>query len=555
MISSLTITNYALIRSLELRPEPGLNIITGETGAGKSIMLGALSLLRGARADARVVTDPAAKSVVEAVFALDPTSAAAIAPILLDADIDMNSEACIIRREVSPSGRSRAFINDIPTTLAVLEAVADHLVDIHSQHKNLLLARGDFQLQVLDRLADNAALLADYHRAYSEYRQSLHRYTSTRDAIAAARADADFIQYQFEQIDALNLLANEDSDLEARRAELSADAALTDNILAASDALTGDNSAVELAERAIDALTDLAQANDLYEPLLRRLESANVEIRDIAETLERQAADCRSNPEEIDDIDRRLSQINSLKARHHCDSVNDLIALRQDLADRLILVADGDTVLHQREMEARRLKRAAMAVATELSTRRIAAAQALQQELRSRAVPLGLPNLVCDLAVDTGKLNADGIDTVDFRFAFNKNQTPLPIGQTASGGEISRVMLALKSILAERVCLPTIIFDEIDTGVSGDVARRMGRLMAQIGGQMQVIAITHLPQVAACGQAHFKVAKRDDELSTATFVQRLSDDERRHELALMVSGDPNDAAALATADSLLNQQL
>ena len=170
-------------------------------------------------------------------------------------------------------------------------------------------------------------------------------------------------------------------------------------------------------------------------------------------------------------------------------------------------------------------------------------------------MPLGLPNLVCDLAVDTGKLNADGIDTIDFRFAFNKNQTPLPIGQTASGGEISRVMLALKSILAERVCLPTIIFDEIDTGVSGDVARRMGRLMAQIGSQMQVIAITHLPQVAACGQAHFKVAKRDDELSTSTFVQRLSDDERRHELALMVSGDPNDAAALATADSLLNQHL
>ena len=220
-----------------------------------------------------------------------------------------------------------------------------------------------------------------------------------------------------------------------------------------------------------------------------------------------------------------------------------MIALRQNIADRLILVADGDTVLHQREMEARRLKRAAMAVATELSTRRIAAAQALQQELRSRAVPLGLPNLVCDLAVDTGKLNADGIDTIDFRFAFNKNQQPLPIGQTASGGEISRVMLALKSI------------DEIDTGVSGDVARRMGRLMAQIGSQMQVIAITHLPQVAACGQAHFKVAKRDDELSTSTFVQRLSDDERRHELALMVSGDPNDAAALATADSLLNQHL
>ena len=555
MISSLSITNYALIRSLELNPESGLNIITGETGAGKSIMLGALSLLRGARADARVVADPSAKSVVEAVFALDPASASAIAPILLDADIDMNSDTCIIRREVSPSGRSRAFINDIPTTLNVLEAVADHLVDIHSQHKNLLLARGDFQLQVLDRLADNSTLLAEYHKAFAEYRQSLHRYTSTRDAIAAARADADFIRYQFEQIDALNLLNNEDVDLEARRADLSADAALTDNLIAAADALDGDNSVVEIAARAIDALTSLAQANEAYEPLLRRLEAANVEICDIADTISRQAADCRSNPEEIEEIDHRLSQINTLKARHHCDSVNGLIALRQQLADRLALVADGDNVLHQREMEARRLKRAAMTIASELSSRRIAAAQALQQELRNRAIPLGLPNLVCDLAVETGKLNPDGIDAVDFRFAFNKNQQPLQIGQTASGGEISRLMLALKSILAEKVSLPTIIFDEIDTGVSGDVARRMGRLMAQIGSQMQVIAITHLPQVAACGKAHFKVAKHDDDTSTSTFVQRLSPEQRRHELALMVSGDPNDTTALATADSLLNQQL
>ncbi len=553
MISNLRISNYALIREIEIDPQEGLNIITGETGAGKSIILGALSLLQGHRADPKVVKNSQEKSVVEARFELSETLAKAIEPQLKEADAPIYDDYCILHREIAPSGRSRAFINDSPVTLNVLQQVADRLIDIHSQHKNLLIADGDFQRQVLDNLASNDVLLSEYHGIYAEYRQALRRFTDARDAIERTRSDVDYLQYQLDELQQMKLKAGEDNELEAQRNELASSSEIAGRLGEAATAMSlGEQNVSTLTATALDALQRIAEFDPEYQKLAERLYTVHVELTDIADTLTDKASILRDDPAALEQAENRLSRINSLKSKHKVDSVDELIAICDNLADRLAQVANADKVLETLEHQARVLKRRALEAATNLSNKRKEAAAKLKSTLEERATPLGLSNLVCEIAIETGKLNPNGIDTVDYRFAFNKNQTPLPIGSTASGGEISRVMLALKSILAEHINLPTIIFDEIDTGVSGDVANRMGALMASIGKSMQVIAITHLPQVAACGTSHFKVFKRDNDESTETSIISLSPKQRRHELALMLSGDPDEPSALATADKLLN---
>jgi DNA repair protein RecN (Recombination protein N) len=554
MISSLSISNYALIREIEIKPVAGLNIITGETGAGKSIMMGALSLLQGRRADLSVVNNPAEKAVVEAVFELDADTAKALHPILQEAEVTENDGYCILRREILPSGRSRAFVNDVPATLPVLEQISAHLIDIHSQHKNLLLADSSFQLSVLDKLAENEALLAQYHGVYADYRKALRRYVDARDSIERTRADADYLEYQLDEIDHLQLVADEDTELAERREALEAASAIGSHLVDAADALMwADGNAVQQVKRAIDALADVSEISAEFRPLLDRLQVVKVELADIADSVALSASGVRDDSQTLEDIDDRLGRLNQLMSKHKVDSVNALIAKGDDMRRRLAEAADADNVLGSLEQAARALKKQAVTLATELSQRRSTAAHVLEQKICERAMPLGLDNLVCNIAITVGKLNADGHDTIEFLFAFNKNQQPMPIGDTASGGEISRVMLALKSILADHIHLPTIIFDEIDTGVSGDVAARMGALMAAIGSRMQVITITHLPPVAARGAAHFKVYKRDNDTSTQTYIAPLSPAERRMEIALMLSGNADDPAALATADSLLNQ--
>ncbi len=554
MISSLVISNYALIRDIDFEPENGLNIITGETGAGKSIIMGALSLLQGRRADLKVVANTNEKSVVEARFELTPELLSTIRPILEEAESPIYEDYCILHREISPSGRSRAFINDSPVTLNILEQISDRLIDIHSQHKNLLIADSDFQRKVLDNLAKNDLLLEQYHSIYTDYRHALRNFADTRDSIERTKMDADYLQYQLDELQALNLIAGEDADLESQREEFANSSDLSSYISDAANAMTlGDQNAETLTAKALDALRHIAELSPEYQQLAERLETMRVELTDIAETLTLQASNLRNDPEALEQIDQRLSRLSSLKTKHKVETVDELIAVRDKLAGRLAELADADNVLNTLERKARALKRDAIEVATAISNNRKSAAKKLEALLRERAMPLGLPNLVCDIAVSTGKLNPEGIDTVEYLFAFNKNQSPLPIGQTASGGEISRVMLALKSILAEHINLPTIIFDEIDTGVSGDVANRMGALMASIGKSMQVITITHLPQVAACGNAHFKVFKHDNEEATETSIIRLNNEQRRSELALMLCGNPSDSSALSTADSLLKQ--
>ena len=555
MITSLRISNYALIRELELKPDPAFNIITGETGSGKSIIMGALSLLTGRRSDAKTFGVQLEKSAVEADFTLTPDLSEAINAILAEAgagDQALCTGTCVLRREIAPSGRSRAAVNGVQVQLAVLGSVTALLLDIHSQHKNLLLAEPAFQLEVLDTLAKNADLLADYHRIYADYRVALNKFAGTRDEIERTRADADYLEYQFNELDNLDLTEGEEEELEQQRVALANASELGESLTAAANALTwSDANVSDLLGNAISALNEAGAISDEYTAYAERLQAVADEVDDIADAVSRQAMSMREDPQNLEEIEQRLSRIYALKHKHRVETVEDLIEIRDNLAARLAALNDAEHLLKELELAARNLKRTALEKASVISSRRKTAAADLVKELTSRARPLGMDNLTVDVKVTTGKLNPDGTDTVEFLFAFNKNQEPAPIGNRASGGEISRVMLALKSITAEHQHLPTIIFDEIDTGVSGDVANRMGALMGEISRHMQVLTITHLPQVAAKGRRHFKVFKRDDDTSTRTFITELSDGERRAELALMLSGDPADQTALAAADNLL----
>lgn len=554
MIVSLSISNYALIDHLEIALDDGFNIITGETGAGKSIILGALGMLLGARADARVIRDAKCKSVVEAEFRPYAQLQGVLSPILAEAQVDDGGEVCILRRELSPSGRTRAFVNDTPVTLTFLRQVAVHLVDIHSQHQNLLLADAAYQLSVIDRMAGNAALLADYKAAYSEYKQMLLQYTKTRDMVSRNKADADFIAYQLEELNDMQLRAGEQAELESQRRMLAHAGVLREHLGAATSALgASDSGALDALDTAITHCRAMASVIADADDMADRLDSVAIEVKDILDTLAARADGVTADPAMLEAIEERLSRLYSLELKHHVDTVEELIAVRDKMAEQLAAISNSDDILAALEASARELKRKAMALARELSQRRRVAGDAFAERLRDMAAPLGMANLRCEVAMTQGKLGADGIDTIELMFAFNKNQKLSSVAATASGGEISRLMLCVKSILAEKMSLPSIIFDEIDTGVSGDIANRIARMMADIARSIQVVTITHLPQVAARGRCHFKVYKEDDDTATATRISRLTSEQRVSELALMLSGDPHDETALEAARAMLRK--
>lgn len=562
MIKSLLISNYALISNIEIEFDPGFNIITGETGAGKSIILGALGLLLGERADMRVVREAARKSVIEAVFGIG--DAPGVAGMLAELGFESVDGDCILRRELLPGGRSRAFVNDSPVTLPVLRQIAVRLIDIHSQHQNLLLASPEYQLEILDNLAETASLLESYREAYAVYRRSLRQYTETRDMIRRNRDDADYLAFQYNELEAMELQPGEHESLEHERETLSNLDGLLEQIDRAITPLAGEpanvQTALDEAVSAVESLAiDLADDDADTEPdvdfhnLSERLESARIELADIADTLMEYRSSLNADPGRLEEVEERLSRLYSLETKHHVANADELIEIRDRLGSQLATLEDGDRVLARLEAEAKRAKKAAVTLATELSDRRTSAASVFARQLREAASPLGMPNLRCDISFTRGKLGHDGFDQVQYLFAFNKNQALMPLGGAASGGEISRLVLTVRAILAERMHLPSIIFDEVDTGVSGDVATRMAAMMASMSRSLQVICITHLPGVAAMGRVHFKVYKEDDENSTTTRIRRLDRAAREAELALMLSGKPDDPAALATARSLLDR--
>ena len=557
MIKTLHISNYALIDEIDIDFAPGFNIITGETGAGKSIILGALALLLGGRADMRAIRRGERKSVIEAVFSV--SDAAGIEEILdyhgLDAPIEGE---CILRRELSPGGRSRAFVNDSPVTLQQLRDVAMRLVDIHSQHQNLLLADPEYQLDILDSMAGTHELLDRYRRAYAAFRVALKQYTDTRDLIRRNRDDAEYISYQYQELAEMNLQPGEHESLEQERDILANVGDIKENLsLALAPLVTGSSNAVDILREAVDAVQRLAvtlgdAADDIdFHALGERLESVRIEVADIADTLADADKNLMADPRRLMEVEERLGELYSLEMKHHVENADELIALRDRLQAQMEALDDGENIMAALATAAKRAKGVALTLAQELSDRRTAAATDFAAELRRRAAPLGMPNLRCEISITRGKLGPAGMDQVQFLLGFNKNQALMPVGSTASGGEISRLMLTIKSMVAERMKLPSIIFDEVDTGVSGDIAGRMAAMMLAISRHIQVITITHLPGVAAMGRRHFKVYKEDSETDTNTRIRTLSEHERVAELALMISGSETDEAALANARALL----
>jgi len=551
MLQTLHISNYALIDRVDITFGPGLNIITGETGAGKSIMLGALGLLLGDRAELRVIRDRERKSVIEASFTVEGYSA--LKRHCVDNDIEWDDQICMLRRELSPSGRSRAFINDSPVTLAQLRGVAMQLVDVHSQHQNLLLATPEYQLSIIDSLAGNQERLHTYTQLYTDYKNAVVRYRKQRKSITQALEDEDFTRFQLSQLEELNLTNGEQEELERERDLLTNVGQVKGSLARVINALQGesDTDAMTLIRSAADETQQLIHAIDDGEALAQRLESLRIELGDIVDTLVDYDSRINADPARLEAIEDRLTDIYTMQRKHHVDTVGELIEIRDGLRKKLQAITHGDEELQQLEDTAKRAKARAMEAAEALSTVRKEEAARFGEELRERAMPLGMKNLVVEIQVAQGEMTQTGIDRVEFLFAFNKNQTPLRVGETASGGEISRLMLCIKSLVASKMLLPSLIFDEIDTGVSGDVANRMGMMMLDIAQNMQVIAITHLPQVAAKGHTHYKVYKEDDDHSTQTHIRELDANERIDELAVMLSGCKDDEAARSAARSLL----
>ena len=552
MIESLHISNYALIDKIDIDFHVGLNIITGETGAGKSIILGALSLILGERADTKVVRDNQKKSVIEAIFSARGYKS--LEQYCSENEIDWDNEQCILRREITPNGRSRAFVNDTPVSLTQLQFIAQQLVDIHSQHQNQLLSSADYQLNVIDNLAKNEGLLKEYSSRYSAFRNAVRKLKTTRNLIEQNNSEEEFMRFQLQHLERMNLVAGEQSELEKERDMLANMTDIKMRLESALAALTHDNiNALSLIKEATDSCSHLSNILPNIEELASRLEASRIEIQDITETLSEYDNNLNADPNDLDAIEQRLSEIYSLQHRHNVNSVEELISIREEIKEKLNAIENSEDVLKQLEVEAKQAQRYALEIAKEISSARKKEAEIFAKMLTERALPLGMKNLQCKVDVtNTTSLQPNGIDNIEFLFAFNKNQQLMPIGGKASGGEISRLMLSIKSIIADKMQLPSIIFDEVDTGVSGDVASRMGEMMHNISRNIQVIAITHLPQVAAKGDWQYKVYKEDDDTTTQTQIKQLTTDERINEIAIMLSGSTIEDTAIANARSLLN---
>lgn len=552
MIESLHISNYALIDEIDIDFERGFNTITGETGAGKSIMLGALSLLLGGRADTKVVRDGTRKSVIEASFTVDDYTG--LKDYFAANELEWDDTRCILRREIAPNGRSRAFVNDSPVNLTQLRGVALLLVDIHSQHQNQLLSTPEYQLDIIDNLADTADKLALYRSAYEDYRRCRRKLIETREMIAKNASDAEYIRFQLDRLRRLDLQPDEQSRLENERDTLANMTGIKQTMNSLMALLSeGDTNALSMLERATDHCQELAGNIEATAELAARLESATIEVRDIAETLQDFDDNLHADPARLEAVEERLNEIYSLQRKHRVETVEELLNIQKALARKLRAIANSDDTLDELRKNMEDAQEKAVRLAEEVSEMRKKAAAEFAEQLKSTALPLGMKNLKVEISVGRTKLNANGCDNVEFLFAFNKNQTPMPVGLTASGGEISRLMLSIKALIGKKMQLPSIIFDEVDTGVSGDVANRMGDMMRDIASRIQVITITHLPQVAAKGGSHYKVYKEDDDVQTTTRVRRLDRKERLAELALMLSGSETEATALATAETLLKQ--
>lgn len=554
MLKQLKIANYALIDKLDISFAPGLTIITGETGAGKSIMMGALSLILGEKAESRAIRALDKKSVIEVVFNINEYG---LQHFFADNDIEYyNDGDCILRREISPNGRSRAFINDTPVTLPVMRALSVQLIDIHSQHSNMLLSSHRYQLDILDNLHSDKALPITYHNEYEKYKRIETRIHELRETNERRKAEEDYLQFQLSQIAELKLQPGEDIELEASERRLSNVNEIKNLLWQCEQLLEGDddgmNSILSGLAQVSANLSNLNRICDETGDMSDRLETVIIDIKDMSRSISAMQNDIVDDPAELERIRERLSNIYSLESKHRVKSVDELLELQKNFESQVSEIADFDEEISRLEKELSSQQAIVEDIAAKLSKHRHETSAIFETQLKELAVPLGMKNLQFKIEFEKIPFSATGIDAVKFLFSFNKQQPLMPVESTASGGEISRLMLCIKSIIAKSMKLPTIIFDEVDTGVSGDIANRMGELMKEISKNIQVITITHLPQVAAKGDNHFKVYKQDTDESTFTAVRQLDNKERVMEIAAMLSGDKVSEAAINNARTLLN---
>lgn len=553
MLKKLDIRNFTLIDHLEMALYPGFSVITGETGAGKSIVIGAIGLLLGNRADAKLVKRGCDKCIIEATFDLSIYHSDVLKDFFEDNDLDYEPEECLLRREVNANGKSRAFINDTPVTLALMRELGEQLIDVHSQHQNLLLSKEDFQLNVVDIIARDRQQLADYRAAFAEYRSAQRRLEELREQIATSRDNEDFLRFQQKELSEANLASGEQEQLE-QEAELMSHAEDIKRALHEADyGLSGDDTGIVNLTRSIAA--QLRSVADVYpeaQELAERLESCFVELKDISQEIASKVDDVEYDPQRFNLITQRLDTIYTLQQKFHVQTVDELLDRLNGINAQLDNIDHSDEELQELERSVEKLHTVCVEKAVVLTDMRRKSATVVEQELSKLLVPLGIPKVRFKVEVSPADLSTNGADKVMFLFSANSSTDMQPVSQVASGGEIARVMLSLKAMISKAIGLPTIIFDEIDTGVSGRVAEQMAHIMRDMGkANRQVICITHLPQIAAAGSTHYKVSKQETEQGTVSTMTQLSDEQRITEIAQMLSGSDVSQAAVDNAKSLL----
>lgn len=552
MIKKLSVSNYTLIDELHIDFSAGFSVITGETGAGKSIILGALSLILGQRADLKSLRRSDEKAVIEGVFDI---ASYHLRDFFDENELDYDEGECILRREILPSGKSRAFINDTPVSLAQLKALGEQLIDIHSQHQNMLLADSRFQLRVVDTMAGDAALLADYREHYRRWRERLQAYTRLQEENRSGREEEDYLRYQLAQLDEAHLQEGEQEELEAELQTLQHAEEIKNELAVLQEFLHAEETGVvSLLNATLSRMRALSRLYPEVDEWAGRLESDYIDLKDIASTVDRSQENLNMDPERLAWVENRLDTYYSLQQKHRLASVAELLALRDSFAERLTRIENYDEELAVLKHEVDEAESQVRNLAEQLTRVRRQSAANISSTLTERVKPLGMPHLQFEIEVSPRpQFDETGGDAIRFLFSANKNQPLQPVSEVASGGEISRLMLSLKALVAHAMALPTIVFDEVDTGVSGEIADKMARIMREMSRCMQVISITHLPQVAAWGQTHYRVYKSDTATATATHLVRLTDSERIEEIARMLSGSSLTAAALDNARELLNR--
>jgi len=548
MLQQLKISNYALIEHLDIAFEQGFSSITGETGAGKSIILGALNLLLGQRADTAVLKDPEKKSYVEAYFNVKNYQLKALFDQL---DLDYDDET-IFRREILPSGKTRAFVNDVPVTLQILKQVSSRLIDIHSQDNTHSLNNHQFQLKVVDAYADNAALRKKYRTAYQSYTALKASLQKLEEDNAKNSADLDYYRFQLEQLSEAKLQKNEQKELEEEQDAMQHSEDIQLAFAAIYNDIEQEGAAMERLLSAYQQAEKAALHHPHLKELTERLDSVIIELRDIASEAESSSQDVEFSPERLDEITQRLSLIYELQQKHRVDNVEALLEIEKDLSDKVLSIDSFDERIQELKDEIKQQETALSAVAQELSRSRQKAIAPIVRFVAQHLGQLGMPHAKLEIECRPLKTyGSEGNDEIRFLFSANKNAALQDLGKVASGGEKSRLMFTIKLLLAQKEVLPTIIFDEIDTGVSGEVARKMGLMMREMGQEMQVMSITHLPQVASCARQQYKVYKYDESHSTLTQITQLNGDQRLEEIARLLSGDTLTKAALVNAQELL----